>query len=409
MDPTRDRGGERGMALVIAMLVLLVATMFGIVLMTTIQVERQVTGHDLRVKEALNVAEAGVGEAIARIRSGDAILNTGNPRSVAQIFLAPSGSVPALGADSVGLATSQPAGAWLPYSSAARGPDALTVSFKTDAARSVVYKYDATRTPPVNTTSGLPIYVITATGTTGSAKRQVVTEVIQKPFNALAKAALCAGNGIDFVGGAVVCGYNHSANTPAWTGENGRGVNPKDCVPFETSPNPLPGAWSTGVVDPKGHSTQWGSPSDYLSNQTGFYSGPWDALGLSQADFLSWIGPRTTTVPSNPSGIFYYDNNGTVGDQSANLGIHGGDGEGMLYIDGDLTMNAQTTYRGLIYVEGDLKLNGQAWILGGLIVKGKTTVRMNGGATILYSSEAITRALSRYGGQFVTLNWREVP
>ena len=46
-----------------------------------------------------------------------------------------------------------------------------------------------------------------------------------------------------------------------------------------------------------------------------------------------------------------------------------------------------------IYVEGDLKLNGQAWILGGLIVKGKTSVKMNGGATILYSSEAITRAL----------------
>lgn len=406
MDPTRDRGGERGMALVIAMLVLLVATMFGVVLMTTVQVQRQVTGHDLRAKNALNVAEAGVAEALSRIRSGDAALNTGNPRAVAQIFLAPSGSVPALGADSVGLATSQPNGAWLSYSSAARGPDALTVKFKTDASRSVVYKYDATKVPAVNTATGLPIYVITSTGTTGSAKRQVVTEVIQKPFNALAKAALCAGNGIDFVGNAVVCGYNHSADTPAWDGKNRRGFNP-DCMNDETGSGPLPGSWSTGAISGGGASYQVGQPVGNMPNQTGFYTGPWDAFGMSQADFLSWIGPRTTSIPSNPQGIFYYDNNGTVGDQSANLGIHGGDGEGLLYIDGDLTMNSQTTYRGLIYVEGDLKLNGQAWILGGLIVKGKTSIKMNGGATILYSSEAITRALSRYGGQFVTLSWRE--
>ena len=77
-------------------------------------------------------------------------------------------------------------------------------------------------------------------------------------------------------------------------------------------------------------------------------------------------------------------------------------------MDGDLTLNSTITFRGLIYVEGDLKLNGQAWILGGVIVKGKTSVKMNGGATILYSSEAISRALARYGGQFVTLNWREL-
>jgi len=34
-------------------------------------------------------------------------------------------------------------------------------------------------------------------------------------------------------------------------------------------------------------------------------------------------------------------------------------------------------------------------------------VKMNGGATILYSSDAISIALAKYGGQFVTLNWRE--
>ncbi len=65
--------------------------------------------------------------------------------------------------------------------------------------------------------------------------------------------------------------------------------------------------------------------------------------------------------------------------------------------------------RALRRVEGDLKLNGTAWILGGVIVKGRSEVRHNGGATILYSSDAISQALARYGGQFVTLSWRELP
>ena len=40
-------------------------------------------------------------------------------------------------------------------------------------------------------------------------------------------------------------------------------------------------------------------------------------------------------------------------------------------------------------------------------LRGKTDVKMNGGATVLYSSEAILIALAKYGGQFVTLSWRE--
>jgi len=406
MREIRGAEGERGIAMVIALLVLLVVTTLGVLIMATVNVERRVAGHTLRATDALNVAEGGVSEAMSRIRNGDISLDSSNPHAVAQIFLAPQGSVPVLGADSVGLGTRQPTGEWLAYSSSGRGPNVLTVEFKTDPARSAVYKYDATQAQPINLTSGLPIYRITATGTTGTARRTIVTEVIQKPFYAVARGALTAGHAIDFVGNAVVCGYNHSADTPAWTGENQRGSAP-DCIPYETGNGDMPGAWSTGAISGGGASWQTGVPSGQSPNQTGFYSGPWDALGMSQANFLGWIGTPVNGAPSSLDGIYYVDNNATVGDQSANLGIHGGDGEGLLYVDGDLTINANFTYRGLIYVEGDLKMNGQAWVLGGIIVKGRSTVRQNGGATILYSSEAIARALARYGGQFVTLSWRE--
>jgi hypothetical protein len=149
-------GGERGVALVMALLVLLVMALLAAVLMMSISINRKVAGNDLRMSKALNTAEAGVGEALARIRSGDLPLPLNNPKAVGQIFLCAAGSVPVLGTDSVAVETRQPAGQWLNYSPATPGPDALTVHFKTDAARTVIYRYDNTLTPPINTLSGFP-------------------------------------------------------------------------------------------------------------------------------------------------------------------------------------------------------------------------------------------------------------
>ena len=258
---------------------------------------------------------------------------------------------------------------------------------------------------PINTSTGLPVFVINATARRGSAVKRVVSEVIQKPFTVNAKGALAANHDIRFVGNAVVCGYNHTYNTPFWYGENGRGGT-NSCVPYETGLGNLAGSWTTDTTWNGGNAYQDGTPPN-LSRQTGFYSGPWDALSLPQADFYAWIGVPLRDVPADLNAILYIDDDGVAQNQSGAWGIHGGDGEGLLYVDGDLTLNSTFTYKGLIYVEGDLKLNGQAWILGGMIVRGKTDVTMNGGATILYSSEAIQIALAKHAGQFVTLSWRE--
>src|SRR4029079_14063255 len=124
-----EKKDERGIALIMALVSLLVVAVIAVVLMTSPNIERKMSGSDLRAAQALNLAEAGVGEAMARIRNFDVSFPPGNPRSVAQIFLAPAGSVPVLGADSVGLETKQPAGQWLDYSRPTKGPDILTVEF----------------------------------------------------------------------------------------------------------------------------------------------------------------------------------------------------------------------------------------------------------------------------------------
>jgi Tfp pilus assembly protein PilX len=408
MHPALARG-ERGIALVISMLVLLVVTILAVVLMSGVTVSRQVAGHDQRASAALMVAEAGINEAVARIRNGDADLDITKPNAVAQIFLANAGSVPVLGTDSTALPTGQPAGEWLPYTTTGKSSEALTVRFKTDAAGTTIYRYNPSLNPPLNTVSGEPVYVVTVTGRQGNSKKTIQAEVVRKPMiPSNARAAVAADFPITITGTGAVCGYNHSASTATNDGDDGRIGAPASthCQDNELTWGHLPGAWSTSSVSLGGAYDCVGSP-DVAENQAGFYSGPWDMFGMGQADFLSFLGTPRTSI-SSLDGINYIDDDNIPQNRSQDLGLNGGTGEGFLYVDGDLTMNAGTVFRGLIYVEGDLKLNGTAWILGAMVVKGQTTVKINGTATILYSSDAISQALSRSGGQFVTLSWREV-
>jgi len=409
---SRPNAGERGMAMVIALLALTVLSMLGLVLMMSLNTESRLTSQNLVSATALNVAEAGIAEATSRISAGDIDLGS-NPRATALIFNANAGSVPTVGVDSTALATAQPAGAWLAYSRSTKGPEVLTVAFKTDAQRTLIYKYDSTLNPPVQTVSGMPIYQITSTGVSGNARRRIVTEVMQQPVITNIKGAITAGIGIGkFNGNAWACGYNHRADTPDGTGDKGRtgngGCNEDPSINhWEVGSGDLTGLWSTGTINSGGASTDAGSPAE-ASNQPGFYAGPWEALGMTQAGFFQWIGSPITTIPTAPNGVYYVDDNSTTQDHTWIGSAGGGSGSGMLYVDGDLTINSNFNYRGLVYIEGDLKLNGTAWILGGLIVRGNTDIKINGGCTVLYSADAIKQNIAKSKGQFVTLSWREL-
>jgi Tfp pilus assembly protein PilX len=111
---------ERGFALVVSVLILLVMSMLGLVLMAGVSMNRNLMGNDQRMREALNVAEAGVGEALGRISHQDVGMDPADPRDVCQVFNTLAGTVPVLGADSSALATAQPAGAWLDYTTPGR-------------------------------------------------------------------------------------------------------------------------------------------------------------------------------------------------------------------------------------------------------------------------------------------------
>jgi Tfp pilus assembly protein PilX len=400
---------ERGIALIMALMVLLAMSLLAVLLMVSLQIETKIAGHSARYASALNIAEAGVGEALARIRNGD-IPNTLNPRTVGQIFLANAGSIPSVGADTIAMGTGQPAGSWLDYSTPNKTNDVLTVRYKTDAAQTVIYRYDQNVNPPINYTTGFPIWVVTARGQKGNDIRRIETEVVARPYNVLVNAAMAAKKGIDFGGNAKVCGYNHRMDTPAYTnGVHGPPNGP--CVAWEINNGDLPGSWSEEPITSGGSAEQGGTPlKNSGGHGAGFYTGPWDALGLTQAEFYSWIGPPLSVPPATPNGIYYLDNNTTHQDASGIFAYNGANGEGFLYIDGDMTINGNFTFRGLIYIEGDLKVNGNSWILGALVVKGKSAVKIaNGSCVVLYSRDAVQQNITKYGQQFLTLAWREIP
>ncbi|MEP7027472.1 MAG: PilX N-terminal domain-containing pilus assembly protein [Candidatus Eisenbacteria bacterium] len=397
------RTGEEGMALILALLVLLVLTVIGAALMASVNTETKISGYQLRDTQAMSIAEAGVQEAMLRIKRGD-VPNDSNPRRVTMIFNQVAGSLPSVGTDTTALATLQPSGAYLAYSTATKNAlSTLRVQYKTRGG--AILKYDDAANPKINTATGNPIWTITATGTKGSAMRQVYAEVTQSKFNVMVKGAVATNVAIQFTGNIQVCGHDHLMSTPPQTG-------PNTCHTSYHAPNPhttcLPGAWGSSTVSQNGSSNLFGDPVPSVQNQTGFYSGPWDAVGMSQADFWAWVGAPQSGTPNPPNGIYYLDNNNIKQDATGSWHWTGGNGEGFLYIDGDFKGNGGFTFKGLVYCEGDFDVNGNCWILGGLIAKGKTTIKSNGSAIILYSSDTIKQMLGKYGGNMRTIAWREL-
>lgn len=404
---TRQVRNERGGGLLMALLILVALVALGAGIVSQVSNDRRITSYNMTRARALNYAEAGVSEAIERIRSGD-VPDNRNPKTVSQIFLSTQGDVPAVGTDTVAMGTQQPAGAWLPYSSDTKGPDVLTVQYMTDAARTGIYYYDKAKSPAIQGKSGDPVFLIHSVSHIGQTRKQIDATVAQIKIKPNLLGAFVGGADVKFHGTNIAIGYDYVSATPSGTGSNAA----RNATYESGGPN-SPAIYSAGKVDVPGPAKAIGSPNT-AAYQTGFYAGPWAALGMGQSEFYDWIGPPLAFPKKGanvmPSGITYLgDANSPPQQAKKQFKLKGGNGDGILYVDGDLELSGDFTFRGLIYVEGTLTMKGNGWVLGSIVVADKARIKTShkNTLTVLKSNSAVSDAIGSYGAPFLTINWRE--
>jgi Tfp pilus assembly protein PilX len=145
-DPVREAGdralGERGLALVVAMMVLLILSVLASVLLISVHTETR-AARGLRDSAPLGVAPDGAAQAFEQIRDR-AVEAAIDPRSAGRPFLAPGETARGCGADTTAPAAGRSSIRWIECSTSGHGADVVRIPHRTDAARSVIYRSDDT-------------------------------------------------------------------------------------------------------------------------------------------------------------------------------------------------------------------------------------------------------------------------
>lgn len=420
--PVPRASSERGGALLISMAMLLALGFVGAALITTSSVELKVSGRDRRGTQAQAAAEAGVQEAMHRLAmkpgtqvtvggvTFDAAIRdtsaTLDPDWEVRIY-SPQASSPNSGNPSLVYTPTVQVGDELDY---LRDGSLLHIRHKwqdrngdgiRDANEMVLY--DAIRQPPENFTSGSPVEVVEVAGYRADARRRLRVEVIRHPITPSVYSAMFSIGAVDITGSIAICGHNHDPDIPIDTDLD---TSPPCSPNYDQASGHLSAVATTGSnVETSGSSNVLGQPASIDTSSSNPFMTLAQAMGVSQEVLDELLAnPDHTSLNDPPpiEGVTYINGNATGGER-----LDGIEGSGLLYVTGDLEINADAVWRGLIYVEGSLKVTGSPWILGSVIVRGDATPAFAGGnATILYSRIGLKRALEELFA-YEVLSWKE--
>ena len=408
---------QDGAALAITIILLMALAAMALVATTLSGTDYVVAGNDRQFQASLDVAEAGLAEAMNRLSltpgtmitvggvNFDASIHDASdppdPNWRARIFLTAPLGAPAGGASDFHTGTIQ-SGDFMNYSDASDATKALTIQhrlfdFDGDGTSEVVY-FDPSRIPAENPNSGEPVERITVRGQNGKATRVVQADVIRFPVTINALAALSADNVVDLRGNVAVCGHDHRMTTPD-------GTQLPNCSPAWDEPDGhLNAVMTTGDnVDTQGSTDLLGSPTATNTDPTNPFLSLAQTLGVNVADMDDILASVDhTSIDADPlEGVTVID---------GDLDLNGLTGIGLLYVRGDLKLSGNFVWRGLVYVEGTLTNTGNTWILGGVVVRGDGALSVDFGAgtpSILYSRDMLTQALLA-SMDYIVLNWKEI-
>jgi PilX N-terminal len=369
-----QKQGEKGIVLVLALLMLLVLTLIGVSGMSTTDFETLIAGNKRVSSKAFYVAEAGINEFMGRFRTGaTGEFSDSSPTSPNwRLFLAIN----------AGKATR------IGYSSATTGHNFLqSLQNELDFAVEARHKLDASNNVVV--LAGYPVYIVTSHGYTAEGGHKVIeVEVTKSPYveppaSLYSKSPVNLQGSSTYISGIDHCPADGVANnkpgiittTPTIT----QAGNPTvEGDPPKVTDSPINLHINDMVTYLKGDAD---FTYEYTTNQT--------LTGLSN-DWGTPAGTSTTEPLSydGPMNIVYFDMNG---DRTLTL-AGGSHGAGILLVNGNLELNGGFKWYGVIIVTGALDYTGggQKNVTGGIMAGETTTVQLDvgGNAGIINCSSA---------------------
>lgn len=422
MNAIERRTRERGSAMVVSLLALLVLTMVGTMFMMQTKTETQIAGHDMRHTQALYNAEAGTAETLARMSNmndednyiGESpagpflpgwgryvVLETGNSAKDPNYHATEED-----GLDNDGDVQIDEEGEHFPEVATAQTQDAIgypwvRVRYKLNTAQQPIlfgdHDNDVTTPAQPNLVRGLPIIIVTASGTQGSAGRTVEVEAVKHPFVTPNAAIYMESDDAQFNGTQFLV--------------SGQDWDPVTGLPI-VGPE-VPGIVTTG--DPAAIAGEL--DGQQINNVEGAGADPSVVSSPIDLDLAAMVAEYSSMAEHTlPGGTYSNTSWGSVDDYTV---VHcTGDmhtsgenvGGGLLIVEGDFDCSGQFLWHGMVIVLGNITFTGggSGIHIYGTVLSGGNDLQVIGGqADLLYSSAAIAQ-LSAELTRYTVASWQEL-
>ncbi len=401
-------GNERGMTVVVAILIVVVIVIVGFSTLMMVSTDLQIAGNYGSTQKALFSAEAGVNEALSRLRADSANpITDAHPSSATwSVYIGTDVKAQGKGYDTTNamhvlVSSLQSA---LDYT--------VRIRHQTDGAGNLLYWGDADGDGDYerNTTTGSNIYLISSYGASSGSNRTIEVEAARKPplpvpaALSVNAATSIQGSSTNVIGNDA-CG---SADKPGIvTGQaistvttNG---NPTiaGTTPIVHTSTPLN---VQALIDTYKTSANFTYHVESATQTNTTTPGPGDGWGtpvLGESD----TDPSTCGVMN----IVYYNTKTSAG-VPTDISLTGGaTGCGLLLIEGDAFLHGGFSWNGAVLVSGSVTFTGGGTknVTGAMISGGSTDADVVGGnANIIYCSTAILALTANQ--PLDVLSWKDV-
>jgi hypothetical protein len=387
---------ERGVVLVLGMLLLLIVTLIGISALNNTIYDILISGNERTSIQAFYVAEAGINEFMGRFRAGaiDQIPDS-NPLNPDWIVLL--AKYPGKGATQIGYVSGDP-------------NSIPSLQNQLDFGVEIKHKIDATN--QVVQYGGVPIYILKSHGFTAEGGNKVLEVELKKSPDYDPPAALYSEMPVHIHGSSTYINGNDGCGS--MNVKPGIITTTLTIPPITESGNP-----SINGSPPKVTLTSNPPPTnlpikemlDYLKGDAHFkysYSGDQTLTGYSD----DWGTPTSsgTSVPityTGPMNIIYFNMNG-----NKTLKLAGDShGAGILLVEGNLEINGEITWYGVILATGAVTYTGggDKNVTGGIISGGNTTIEVDiGGNAGIISCSNVSNKFKEIIPPLKIIRWREI-